>query len=63
MVHSPIGLVSLNIFIPVLESSYEEYDQEGDDDETGGNGGELGEELEDDDECEEPNKKVEYMTI
>lgn len=57
VVHSPIGLVSLNILIPVLESSYEEYDQEGDDDETGGNGGELGEELEDDDECEEPKKE------
>jgi len=60
VVHSPIRLVSLDIFIPVLERSYEEYNQEGDDDETGGNGSELREELEDDDEREEPKKILIY---
>jgi hypothetical protein len=49
--------MSLNIFIPVLDRSYEEYDQEGDEDEAGGDGGELWDELEDDDEGEETLKK------
>lgn len=58
MVYSPIRLVPLDIFIPVFDSSYEKYDQEGDNDETGGDGGELGEELEDDDEREETKKRL-----
>jgi hypothetical protein len=49
--------VPFDIFISVLERSDEEYDQEGYDDEAGGDGGELGEELKDDNEREETKKR------
>ena len=45
--------MSLDIFIPVFERSYEEYNQEGDDEDAIGDGGELRDELKDDDESEE----------
>ena len=45
--------MSLDIFIPVFECSYKEYDYEGDDYKAGGDGGELWDELKDYDEGEE----------
>src|SRR5258706_5382929 len=57
VVHSPIRLMSLDIFIPIFECSYEEYDYEGDDDKAGGDGGELWDELKNYDEGEETLNK------
>ncbi len=49
--------MSLDIFIPIFECSYEEYDYEGDDDKAGGDGGELWDELKNYDEGEETLNK------
>lgn len=53
VVHAPVRLMALNVFVSVLDGSNAEDDDDGEEDEAGRDGGELWEELEDGDEEEE----------
>jgi hypothetical protein len=53
VVDGSVGLMSLDVFVSVLGSGDGEDSEKGEDDETGRDGGEFGEELEDGDSEEE----------